>query len=290
MSATNQRRHQSLTHDGFHPARAPIFLSRSAEETREPDIAKAAIGKADIGSRADIGRTDIGRAWDIELISSRILKACILVATVPAVGIAVLSIENPASLVANLADWASDKPALQADADPPVSTIQSIAITATQDLPATTATDTPTREEVAVAAEPAAQSQPAEQTQLAQQSLPAQQSQPPQQTQAEVAEPVTEALFKQFQAWAAEEEARSQHTQAAPARVAQEAPARSVKKHRPARSAQNARAEIRPHRNHRRQDQDARGQIAPSADPRLQDPPVQNAQPPSLLQSLGLTN
>lgn len=275
-----------MTHDGFHPDRAPIFLSRSAEETREPDIAKAALGKADIGSRADIGK-----AWDIELISSRILKACILVATVPAVGIAVLSIENPASLVANLADWASDKPALQADADPPVSTIRSIAISATQDLPTAKATDTPTREEVAAAAEPAAQSQPAEQSQLSQQTQPAQQSQSAQQSQAEVGEPVTEALFKQFQAWAAEEEARAQPAPTAPVRVAQDAPARSVKKHRPARSAQNARAEIRPHRNHRAkgpQDQDARGQVPPSADPRLQDPPAQNAQPPSLLQSLGI--
>ena len=259
-----------MTNDGSQPDR-PVFLSEHAEETSEPDIAKAGIGNA----------------WDIELISSRILRTCILVATVPAVGIAVLSIENPASLVANLTEWASDKPALQADADPPASTIQSIAISATQDLPAATATDAPTREEIAAAAEPAAQSQPAEQSQ------PVQQSQPAQQSQAEVGEPVTEALFKQFQAWAAEEEARAQPAQAAPVRVAQDPPAHAVKKHRRVRSVQNARAEIRSQRNHRakaREDQDARGQIPPSADPRLQDPPAQNAQPPSLLQSLGLSN
>jgi len=259
-----------MTNDGSQPDR-PVFLSEQAEEAGEPDI----------------GRADIGKAWDIELISSRILRICILAATVPAVGIAVLSIENPASLVANLTDWASDKPALQADADPPASTIQSIAISGTQDLPAAMPTDTPTREEVAAAAEPAAQSQPAEQSQ------PVQQTQSAQQSQAEVGEPVTEALFKQFQAWAAEEEARAQPAQAAPVRVAQDAPTRSVKKHRRVRSVQNARAEIRSQRNSRtraREEQDVQGQVPPSGDPRLQDPSAQNAQPPSLLQSLGLTN
>jgi hypothetical protein len=273
-----------MTHDGFQPDR-PVFLSEHA--TDEQDIAKA-----------DIGRADSGKAWDIELISSRILKACILVATVPAVGIAVLSIENPASLVANLADWASDKPALQADADPPASTIRSIAISATRDLPTTTTADAPTREEIAAAAEPVGQSQPAEPSQFTQQSQPAQQSQLAQQSQpvqqSEAGEPVTEALFKQFQAWAAEEEARTtQPAQAAPVRVAQDAPAHAAKKHRQARPVQNARAEIRSQRNHRakaREEQGARGQVPPTADPRLQDPPVQNAQPPSLLQSLGLSS
>jgi hypothetical protein len=266
-----------MTNDGSQPDR-PVFLPEQAEEAGEPDI----------------GRADIGKAWDIELISSRILRICILAATVPAVGIAVLSIENPASLVANLTDWASDKPALQADADPPASTIQSIAIAGTQDLPTATTTDTPTREEIAAATEPAGQSQPAEQSQPVQQSQPAQQSLPAQQT-AEIGEPVTEALFKQFQVWAAEEEARAQAVpaQSAPVRVVQDAPARSVKKQRRPRSVQNARAEIRSHRNPRakaREEQDTRGQVPPSADPRLQDPPAQSAQPPSLLQSLGLSN
>jgi hypothetical protein len=270
-----------MTNEGFQPDR-PVYPSEPAEETGEPDIANA-----------DIGKADIGRAWDIELISSRILRTCILAATVPAVGIAVLSIENPASLVANLTDWASDKPALQADADPPASTIQSIAISGTQDLPAATTTDTPTREEIAAAAEPAAQSQPAEQSQPVQQNQPAQQSQPAEQ-KAEIGEPVTEALFKQFQVWAAEEEARAQAVpaQSAPVPVVQDAPARSVKKRR-VRSVQNARAEVRPHRNHRpkaREEQDTRGQVPPSADPRLQDPSAQNAQPPSLLRSLGIGN
>ena len=239
------------TKDGFPPDdRFPAFLSEHAEETRQPDI---------------------GKAWDIALISSRILKTSIFAVTAAAIGIAILSIGDPVALVANVtASWV-DKPALQPDTDPSTSTIQSIA--STQDLPPTT-TDAPTRDEIAAAVEPADQGQ------------------------AEIGQPLTEALFKQFQAWAAEQETRAQvepaqPVQAAPAKVVQDAPARvrPAKKHRQVRSVQNARAEIRPQRNHRakvRQEQDA--QIPPVADPRAQDPSVQNAQTPSFLQSLGLRN
>ena len=125
---------QMATKDGFQPDRSPIFLSRHAEETEQPDI---------------------GRAWDIATISSRILKTSILAVTVTAIGIAILSIGNPVALVANVTDWWVDKPALQPDADPSTSTIQSIA--STQDLPPTT-TDAPPRDEIAAAVEPADQS------------------------------------------------------------------------------------------------------------------------------------
>ena len=253
------------TKDGFPPDdQFPVFLSEHAEKTRQPDI---------------------GKAWDIAIISSRILKTSIVAVTVTAIGIAILSIGNPVALVANVTDWWVDKSALQPGADPSTSTIQSIASThqstaSTQDLPPTT-TDAPTRDEIAAAVEPADQSQA-------------------EQSQAEVNQPLTEALFKQFQAWAAEEETRAQvepaqPVQAAPVQVAQDAPAqvRSVKKHRRVRSVQNARAEIRPQRNHRarvREEQDARVQVPPVADPRAQDQSLQNAQTPSLLQSLGLRN
>jgi hypothetical protein len=258
------------TNDGFQPDRPPAFLSKLAEEGGQPDI---------------------GKAQDIVIISSRILKASIVAAAATALGIAVLSIDNPTTLVANLTDWASDKPALQPEADQPAQAIQSIAIAGTQDLPTTT-TDAPTRDDVAAAAEPAEQRQePAQQSQE-----PARQSQEPaEQRQAEIGQPVTEALFKQFQAWADEEEARTKAAaaQPAPVRVAQEAPAQVRKKHRRVRSVQNARAEIRTHRNHRvkaREEQDARGQVSPATDPRLQDPSAPIAQPPSFLQSLGLSN
>ena len=247
------------TNDGFQPDRSPIFLSRHAEETEQPDI---------------------GRAWDIATISSRILKTSILAVTVTAIGIAILSIGNPVALVANLTDWWVDKPALQPEADPSTATVQTIA--STQDLPPTT-TDTPPRDEIAAAVEPADQSR----VEVGQ-------------SQAEISQPLTEELFKQFQAWAAEGETRAQTgpaqpVQAAPIKVMQDAPTRvrPVKKHRQVRAVQNARAEIRPQRNHRarvREEQDARGQVPPVADPRAQDPSMQNAQTRKLLQSLGLRN
>lgn len=249
-----------MTNDDFQPDRPPIFLSERTEETMQPDI---------------------GKAWDVAGISSRILKASILAATVTAVGIAILSVGNPATLVANVTDWWVDKPALQPDADSSPSPIQTVAVT--QDMPTTT-TEAPPREEIVAAVEPSKQSQAAEQS------------------QAEIRQPINEALFKQFQAWADEEEARAQAVpaqpaQAAPVRVAQDAPAqvRPTKKHRRVRSVQNARAEVRPQRHHRarvreEQDAQAQAQVPPAADPRLQGPTMQAPQTPSLLQSLGFGN
>jgi hypothetical protein len=263
---------QMTTNDGLQPDRFPVFLSEQAEET-EPDI---------------------GKAWDIATISSRILKTSIVAVTVTAIGIAILSIGNPVALVANVTDWWVDKPAAQPDVDPSTSTIQSIA--STQDLPTTT-TDAPARDEIAAAVEPADQSRAdVGQSQAGQSQAGPSQAGPSQAgpSQAEVSQPLTEELFKQFQAWAAEEETRTQagSAQPAPVRVVQEAPqVRPAKKHRRTRSVQNARAEIQPQRNHRarvRQEQDA--QVPPVADPRAPDPSVQNAQTPSFLQSLGLRN
>ncbi|UPK07411.1 hypothetical protein [Bradyrhizobium sp. 170] len=237
--------------DGFPlDDRYPVFLSEQAEETGQPDIGKV-----------------LGRA----AISSRILKASILVATATAIGIAILSVGDPVALVADItASWV-DKPALQPDTDPSTPAIQSIA--STQDLPTTTS-DAPARDEIAAAVEPADQAQ------------------------TEIGQPPTEALFKQFQAWAAEEETRAQvvpiqPVQNARAQAVQDAPAqvRPVKKHRRVRSVQNARAEIRHQRNPRaklREEQNAREQAPPVPDARAQEQPVQNGQFPSLLQSFGL--
>ena len=237
------------TEDGFQPDRPPIFLSRNAEETEQPDV---------------------GKTWDIATLSSRIVRASILAVVVTGIGIAILSVGNPVALVANVTDWWVDKPALQSEPDPATPPIQTIA--ATQDFPATTM-DAPARDETAAIGQPADQSQ------------------------AENGPPVTEELFKQFQAWAAEEETRAQARagQAAPVRIAQDAPAqvRPVKKQRRARSVQNARAEIRPQRHHRarvQEEQDPRGPLPPVADPRAQDPSGQNGQTPTFLQSLGLRN
>lgn len=249
--------------DGFHSDRPPIFLSEYPDE---------------------IGQRDIGKRWDIATISSRILKTSILAVAVTAIGIAVLSVGNPVALVANVTDWWVDKPALQ-PANPSAIPIQTIADT--QDAPATAA-DAPTRAEAAAAVEPADQSK----AETGQRQADVGQS------QAETGQPLNEALFKQFQAWAAEEETRAQAApaQVAPVRVAQDTPApvRPAKKHRQVRSVQNARAEIRPQRHHRvrvrEEPQDVRAQVPPVADPRAQDPSLQNAQPPSFLQNLGLRN
>ena len=131
------------------------------------------------------GQPDIGNALDRATFSSRILKTSISAVTATAIGIAIVSMGDPVALVANVTATWVDKSTLQPDSRPqPAPTIQSIA--GTQDLPTTTS-DAPARDEIAAAVEPADQSQPEK---------PASQ--------------LTEALFKQFQAWADEEDTRAQ--------------------------------------------------------------------------------
>jgi hypothetical protein len=262
------------TKDDFTPDNPlPVFLSERAEKTEQPVI---------------------GKAWDRAVVSSRILKTSILVVTATAIGIAILSVGNPIALFANVTASLVDKSALQPGTDQSAPTIQSIA--GTQDLPPTereappvnpganpesappsddktAATDAPTRDEIAAASEPAGQSQ------------------------MENSEPPSEALFKQFQAWAAEKDTRAkvgpvQPVQTAPAQVVQDArpEVRPMKKHRHVRAVQNARAEIRSQRHPRakvRREQNARVQVRPVQDARAQDQSVQNAQAPLFLQSLG---
>ena len=223
----------------------------------------------------------IGIAWDKAVISSRILKTSILVVTATAIGIAILSVGNPVARLANVTASLVDKSALQPGTDQSTPTIQSIA--GTQDSPPT-AKDAPTRDEIAAASESAGQSQ------------------------TENSEPSSEALFRQFQAWAAEKDAQAQvgpvqHVQDATAQVVQNAPAqvaenaraplRPMQKHRHVRPVHSARAEIRPVQNPRkkvRREQNARVQVPPAQDARAQDQSVQNAPSPSFLQTLGWRN
>jgi hypothetical protein len=242
------------TKDGFPPDdRFPVFLSE--QENGQPDIGKV-----------------LGRATT----SSRILKTSIWALTATAIGIAILSVGDPFALVENVTATWVEKPALEPDAGPSAPAIQSIA--STQDLPTTTSdaptSDAPARDEIAAASEPADQNQTA------------------------IGQPPAEALLKEFEAWAAKEDSRAQvvpvqPAQAAPVQVAQDAPTRAqpTKKHRRARSVHNARAEIRTQRNHRarvREEQNARVEVPAVPDARAQEQSVQNAQTPSLLQSLGL--
>jgi len=248
-----------VTNDGFQPDR-PLFLSEPAEE---------------------IGQPDIGKVWKRSVISSRILTMSIWAVTATAIGIAILSVENPVALVADFtASWV-DKPALQPVTDPSTSSIQSIA--STQDS-ATTTGEAPAREEIAAVSEPADQNQAAIVVQ------------PP---ATEIVQPPAQALLKEFEAWAAKQDSRAEAVpvepaQAAPVQVAQAAPvqAQPAKKHRRARSVHNARAEIRPQRIHRVRAREASAPvpIAPVPDARAPELPVQNTQTPSLFQSLGWRN
>ena len=258
------------TNDGFTPDHPlPVFLSGHAEEPEPPCI---------------------GKASDGAIVSSRILKTGLLVVTATAIGI--LLVENPVGLVTDVTASLMDIVPLRPGTDQSTPTIPSTADA--QALPPT-ASDAPRREEIAGAFEPAGQSR------------------------TEASQPPAEALLEQFKAWAAEEDARAQVAepvqdararvvpvqpiQDAPAPVVQNAPpqvsedarvpVRHVRMHRRVRSVQDARAEIRPRRDHRasvRREQNSRLQVRPGQDARAQNQSVENAQAPSLLQSLGLHN
>jgi len=110
---------------------------------------------------------------------------------------------------------------------------------------------------------------------------------PADQSQAEAGQPSADDLFKQFQAWAAEQDKRAQVNSAQPA---QDAPAQVVQNtrrqvrpmqvHRHVRHMQNARARIQPVQNSRKE-------LRREQNARAQDPAGQNAQAPSLPQSFG---
>ena len=276
--------------DDFSPDNLlPIFLSERADK---PELSATGI------------------ALDRTVIWLRVLKTSILVVT--AAVIAFLLVGNPVAFFANITASLVDVSAVRPGTDQSTPTIQSTAdaqplLPIARDAPpvnpsanpeaaapsddntalrpptpgAPTATDAPTRNEIAAASEPTDQSQTGNR------------------------QPSADALFKQFQAWVAEQDPRAQvgpvqPAQDAPAQVAQEAPAqvvqdapaqvRPMQKHRHVRRVQNARAEIRPERHPRakvRREQNARAQVAPVQDPRAQDPAGQNAQAPSLPQSFG---
>ena len=220
----------------------------------------------------------IGKAWDIAAISSRILKTSILVITAAAIVFAIRLVGNPLALFTNATA------SLVATSSPQDGTGQSMPIiqstVGVQALPPT-AREAPTGDEIAAAFNSASQSQ------------------------TENPQPPAEALFKQFQAWAAEEDAQARPVQ--PVQDAQpqvqddqaqvvnaQAEVRPVKNARAhVRSEHNARAKLRSLKNARaqmRREQNARVQVRPVQNTQTQVQPVQNAQPPWLLQSLGLMN
>jgi hypothetical protein len=259
-----------------------------------------------LSERADkLGQSATGIALDRTAIWSRVLKTSILVVT--AAVIAFLLVENPVAFFANITASLVDISAFRPGTDQSTPTIQSTAdaqpsLPIARDAPpvnpganpeaaapsddktalqpptpaAPTATDAPTHNEIAAASEPTDRSQTGNR------------------------QPSAEALFKEFQAWVAEQYPRAQvgpirPPQDAPAQVAQDArpQVRHLKKHRQVRPVQNVRTEIRPERDPRanvRREQNARAQVPPVQDARAQDQSVQNAPAPSFLQSLGLRN
>ncbi len=199
------------------------------------------------------------------VISLRFVMASILVATATAVGISILSVRNPVTLFADVtASINSSAP--QPGTDESLPSIQSAVVESTADADAPqTAKDVPTSE-ISV-------------------------SEPVSQTQAENSE-TSEALFREFQAWNAKQDALdlAKPVQDNPAPVAENAPepVPPVQKQRRARTMRNARADVirvqKRRASIRRQNE--RAQARPVQDARAQTQPVQYAEPPSFLERL----
>jgi hypothetical protein len=171
-----RRTPSGATKDDFPPDYPiPLFLSDQAEELEPPDI---------------------GKAWDRAVISSRILKTSILAVTAAVIVFAILSMGNPIVLFANAtaslvgasvpqsgAGQLFEAWAAKQDARARTPTIQSTA--GAQALPPT-AKGASARDEIAAAFKTAPQDQ------------------------TEISQPPAEALFKQFRAWAAEQDVQTQ--------------------------------------------------------------------------------
>ena len=202
----------------------------------------------------------IGKSRGITVISSRLLKASVLVAAATFIGLPILSPGNPMPLLAALTASQADEPTLQPATDESKPTVQSADVA--EALPPIA--EEPTRDEIAAAFRSSHQSQ------------------------LEKENREHEALFREFQAWVAENDAKAQVRvqQDAPAVVAENAPTslRPMKKN--LRKVGSARAEIPAMRHPRKQVR--REQNRPTQVSTSQDQTVQNPQPRSFLQILGL--
>jgi hypothetical protein len=233
---------------------------------------------------------------DRAVISSRIVKTSILVVTAAAIVFAILAVGNPRVLFENA------MASLFATSTPQDDTGQSMpSVQSTADAQAVppAASEAPTGGEIAVASKTADQGQ------------------------TEIRPPPADVFLNQFQAWAAEKDARPQvqpvqpvqeedarpqvprvqPVQDAQAPVVENArpPVRHVQKQRRVRPVQNARAKgVRNARAQMQRAQDERAQARPEQNAQPQDRsvqnapaparPVQDAQPSWLPQSLGGRN
>jgi hypothetical protein len=248
-----------------------------------------------LGDQAE--EQDLENACDEALSTNawRFFKASFLIATAAAVGIAVFSVRDPAALVADVTASLVGSSSPQSSTDQSTPPIQSSA-----DAPALIQ---PTVD--AQASPPAEAKDPATSDTIAA-------AQPASRDETDKSE--SDALFRQFQAWAAEQNAPArvgsvQPVEDAPARAVQNAQAQDVetvraprpimRMSRQARVVHNERApmrtqkRVRPVRSARAAPsppQDARAQDPRAQDPRAQDPSVQNAQTPSFLPIFGARN
>jgi hypothetical protein len=225
----------------------------------DPDDALPLILSAD--------ESEPGTGSDRAVISLRFVMAIILVVTATTIGISIPSVRNPVTLSADVTA-SVDSSAPQPSTDESMPSIQPAVIQSTADAEALqTAKDVPASEISA--------------------------SEPASQTPAENSEASSETLFKEFQAWSAEQDARdsAKPVQDDPAPVAENVPAsvRPIQKPRRARTVRSARADIIRHvqkrgANIRRQNE--RAQARPVQDARAQTQPMQYAEPPSFLERL----
>jgi hypothetical protein len=218
------------------------------------------------------------KAWDRAVTASQIMKMSILAATTAGIVFAVLSVENPivlanatASLLGTSAprDGTQSMPKIQLTADAPVLS--------------PTVSDAPTGDEIAAAFRASNQSQtkisqpPAEALLKQFQAWAAEEEtrdeitgaiEPADRSRTEISQPPAEALLKQFQAWAAEKDAR-----------AEVRPVKNVRKH--ARSEHSVRAKVRRVHNarvHVRPIKNARAEVREEQNSRAQNHSVQNVQ------------
>ena len=229
------------------------------------------------------GKSGIGKASDLAVFPSRVRRATILVTSALVLGVATLSVGHPIALLADLTASFGDKSALQPGTDQSASTIQ---VSADAEVTGTPATSSITKNQPAggeiTAPEVTSEDQP------------------------KAIDAPTDALFRQFQAWAAEQDAQpiepAQPVQDAtvqpvkeaasqpaqddpPAKTAEEGrtPLRLPTKHRHTPASRNARAEMPKETPRNGVHRPQRERVAPPRAVMARDQVVQNAEPRSYL-------
>jgi hypothetical protein len=260
----------------------PFFLGDEPELgiRREGEVISLSANEAEQG----IGN---GRA----VISLRFVMASILIATATATGISILSAGNPVTLFADVTASLADKSASQPSTDPSTPTIQSVAIQSTADeVPGSNSPLVVQELQIGGTSQTQGTNEALSEAMKAEQDAQAPANS---RTRKENDEASLETLFRNFQAWNAEQDARDlakpvQDDPAAVAKIASPS-VRPTQMHRRAQTVRNARAEMIRHARERRANvrrQNERVQARSAQDAPAQAQYVQYAEPPSLLERL----